>query len=96
MLKHKYHMLADYNILYVLYDIVLLFIIQYTYKEYNIMFKIQVDKFGAAEQDCSLSLSLDPTYIKALQRRMTARIGINIFYILDTTYIKALQNRYLF
>ena len=58
------------------------------------MFKIQVDKFGAAEQDCSLSLSLDPTYIKALQRRMTARIGINIFHIsLDPTYIKALQKR---
>jgi len=34
-------------------------------------------QFSAAEQDASLSLSLDPTYIKAIQRRASARIGLN-------------------
>jgi len=30
-------------------------------------------RFAAAEQDCTASLSLDPTYTKALFRRATAR-----------------------
>merc|ERR1719354_519412 len=41
---------------------------------------LKENKFGAAEQDCSLSLSLDHTYIKALQRRMTARIGLKKYH----------------
>jgi len=34
-------------------------------------------QFGAAETDCTLALSIDTTYIKAFQRRASARIGLD-------------------
>eukprot|EP00092_Neocalanus_flemingeri_P016263 GFUD01017608.1.p1 GENE.GFUD01017608.1~~GFUD01017608.1.p1 ORF type:complete len:533 (+),score=180.88 GFUD01017608.1:197-1600(+) len=34
-------------------------------------------RFGAAETDCTLALSIDTTYIKAFQRRASARIGLD-------------------
>lgn len=38
---------------------------------------LKKQQYAAAETDCTLALSLDPTYIKALQRRATARDALN-------------------
>ena len=37
-------------------------------------------RYGAAEQDCSFSLELDPTYTKALLRRGTVRIKLKKYH----------------
>jgi tetratricopeptide (TPR) repeat protein len=37
---------------------------------------IKQEKYSAAEKDCSLSISLDPNYVKAYHRRATARISL--------------------
>merc|ERR1719244_1001955 len=37
---------------------------------------LKKEQFGAAESDCTLALSLDKTYVKAFQRRGTARVGL--------------------
>ena len=34
-------------------------------------------RYGAAEADCTTSISLDPTYVKAYSRRGTARVKLN-------------------
>ena len=34
-------------------------------------------RFAAAEQDCTIALSIDPTYSKALFRRATARVKLS-------------------
>jgi len=38
---------------------------------------LKQDMYGAAELDCTTSISIDPTYLKAYLRRGTARIGLN-------------------
>ena len=37
-------------------------------------------RYGAAEQDCSFSLELDPAYTKALLRRGTTRIKLKKYH----------------
>ena len=37
---------------------------------------LKKDMFEAAEADCTVALALDPTYVKALQRRAAARAGL--------------------
>jgi hypothetical protein len=37
---------------------------------------IKKQQFGAAEQDCDIALTIDPTYIKAYHRRGVARVGL--------------------
>ncbi|CAH1163900.1 unnamed protein product [Phaedon cochleariae] len=38
---------------------------------------LKLSKFEEAERDCELSLKLDPTYVKAYQRRAAARTSLN-------------------
>jgi len=38
---------------------------------------IKLDKFQAAEIDCTVSIEINPTYLKAYLRRGTARLGLN-------------------
>merc|ERR1719308_772719 len=48
-------------------------------------------QFGAAETDCTLSLSLDPTYIKAYQRRASARTGLDKLNLAIQDYDEVLK-----
>ena len=43
------------------------------------LYLLCVDRFAAAELDCSVALTLDPLYAKAYMRRMSARIGLKKF-----------------
>ncbi|XP_044263335.1 RNA polymerase II-associated protein 3 [Tribolium madens] len=38
---------------------------------------LKIENYGKAESDCTLSLKLDQTYVKAYQRRAAAREGLN-------------------
>jgi len=48
-------------------------------------------QFGAAETDCTLALSIDSTYIKAFQRRASARIGLDKFELAIQDYDEVLK-----
>jgi len=48
-------------------------------------------QFAAAEIDCSLALSIDPTYVKAFQRRASARTGLKRFGEAVTDYDEVLR-----
>jgi len=48
-------------------------------------------QFGAAETDCTLALSIDTTYIKAFQRRASARIGLDKFDLAIKDYDEVLK-----
>ena len=48
-------------------------------------------RYGAAEQDCSFALELDPLYTKALLRRGTARIKLKKFYNAKEDFQKVLK-----
>ena len=38
---------------------------------------LKQDKYGAAEADCDAALEIDPSYVKALMRRGSARVHLN-------------------
>ena len=38
---------------------------------------LKQDKYGAAEADCHAALEIDPSYVKALMRRGSARVNLN-------------------
>ncbi|XP_045165225.2 RNA polymerase II-associated protein 3-like [Mercenaria mercenaria] len=52
---------------------------------------LKQDKFGAAELDCSVALSLDPLYTKAYLRRASARLGMKKFMEAKADFEKVLQ-----
>jgi len=48
-------------------------------------------QYGAAETDCTLALSIDSTYIKAFQRRASARTGLDKFHLAMQDYEEVLR-----
>lgn len=48
-------------------------------------------RFQAAENDCTLCLSIDPTYVKAYLRRGTARKNLNKFSLAKVDFSKVLE-----
>lgn len=48
-------------------------------------------RYAAAELDCSQSLSLDPGYVKALQRRGTARAALGKYQEAKDDFLQVLQ-----
>merc|ERR1712032_221622 len=52
---------------------------------------LKKSQYGAAEADCTLALSMDPTYVKALQRRASARTGLGKLAQAVTDYDEVLR-----
>jgi len=52
---------------------------------------IKKQQFGAAEQDCNVSLSLDPSYTKAYHRRGVARMGLAKLQLAREDFTRVLQ-----
>merc|ERR1719447_433782 len=52
---------------------------------------LKKSQYGAAEADCTLALSIDPTYVKALQRRASARTGLGKLSQAVTDYDEVLR-----
>ncbi|KAG8190612.1 hypothetical protein JTE90_017876 [Oedothorax gibbosus] len=52
---------------------------------------LKKDQYQAAENDCSLCLSLDPTYVKAYLRRGAARKGLKKLFLAKDDFLKALE-----
>ncbi|XP_060589596.1 RNA polymerase II-associated protein 3-like [Ruditapes philippinarum] len=52
---------------------------------------LKQDKFGAAELDCSVALTLDPLYTKAYLRRASARLGLKKYTEAKLDFEKVLQ-----
>lgn len=48
-------------------------------------------RFASAETDCSVSIALDPTYVKAYSRRGTARIGLKKYAEARSDFHKVLS-----
>ena len=48
-------------------------------------------QYGAAESDCTLALSIDDTYVKAYQRRASARTGLGKYQLAIQDYDKVLE-----
>jgi len=48
-------------------------------------------QYGAAETDCTLALSIDNTYIKAFQRRASARVGMDKYKLAIDDYEEVLK-----
>jgi serine/threonine-protein phosphatase 5 len=48
-------------------------------------------RFGAAELDCSVALTLDPLYTKAYLRRASARLGLKKYTEAKLDFEKVLQ-----
>lgn len=47
-------------------------------------------RYGGADVDCTTSISLDPTYVKAYSRRACARIGLGRLEDADRDFDKVL------
>ncbi|CAH1986684.1 unnamed protein product [Acanthoscelides obtectus] len=52
---------------------------------------LKKEDFEKCEKDCSLSLKLDPTYVKAYQRRAAAKIGLKQYEFAESDLIKVLE-----
>merc|ERR1712013_241273 len=52
---------------------------------------LKKSQYGAAEADCTLALSIDPTYVKALQRRASAKTGLGKLSQAVTDYDEVLR-----
>lgn len=52
---------------------------------------LKQEKFGAAEIDCTMALSLDPLYTKAYLRRGTARMGLKKYSAAKEDYERVLS-----
>merc|ERR1712012_213334 len=52
---------------------------------------LKKSQYGAAEADCTLALSIDPTYVEALQRRASARTGLGKLSQAVTDYDEVLR-----
>ena len=52
---------------------------------------LKKSQYGAAETDCTLALSIDPTYVKAFQRRASARTGLKKLGEAVTDYDEVLR-----
>nr|CAI5819204.1 unnamed protein product [Callosobruchus analis] len=52
---------------------------------------LKKNEFEKCEKDCALSLKLDPTYVKAYQRRAAARISLKQYEFAESDLIKVLE-----
>ncbi|GFW00776.1 RNA polymerase II-associated protein 3, partial [Trichonephila clavipes] len=52
---------------------------------------LKKEQFQAAENDCNLCLSLDPTYVKAYLRRGTARKALDKIHLAHSDFLKVLE-----
>nr|CAH7745186.1 unnamed protein product [Callosobruchus chinensis] len=52
---------------------------------------LKKNDFARCEKDCGLSLKLDPTYVKAYQRRAAARISLKQYEFAESDLIKVLE-----
>lgn len=49
------------------------------------------NRFGAAEADCDATIALDPTYVKAFQRRAVARMALKKYSLAKDDLLAVLR-----